>query len=781
MYAYTWDEETGGLLLNSSPLQFSKEPRPVYWRELDLLGFDNYWSYPHDDSAPIMWAEANTYIYRGRPVAKLIGGSYYSSPSIEITDTPEQENKELRLVNISLMVEKNREIIESLSQLTIKFIYDTYLKFKKIVDLFHVSYSGGKDSEVNLDLVKRALPHNSFVIVFGDTMMEYPDTYAAVENAKRICKNEGIRFYVAKANTSPNKTWKQFGPPTSTIRWCCSVHKTTPQLLLLRDIIGKDNFTEMAFVGVRADESIRRASYEKISYGTKHKGQFSCNPILEWNSAEIYLYIFQHKLHMNKAYMRGLSRAGCLVCPMASKLSEHLRLKNYETQVSEYLSLIKETNASDTTPERLQSYIENSGWKVRKNGRDLTLADRSYVECISKGYLTITFRDKNEIWKIWAKTIGPLFYNEVGIYTLISNNREFKFEITSQSNGFWKVIIIDESKKYTEFFKRFRRIFRKAHYCVSCQVCEANCKHGNIIFGINGNIAISDKCVQCGECLEVGDTGCLVYKSLWLSNNTTTNMKQKSLDCYATHAPLIDWFNQFYKLGKNFDAGHSLGNNMVPIFKRFLRETEILKVKDEQGVLYELFFRLGLEDDNLWSLMLINAMQNSPLFNWYAKQFKFGELYNQKYFSDLLSNEGGVPVRSTKSIPNDMKKLMTLPLGILGLGTYENGDKATGFTFIREANKNLDPRVLLYSLYKYAEACGDFKQFTMSRLFDATIDSDGVSPVRIFGIEEEAMEKMLKGLSISYPEFINVAFTHDLDNITLKDEKSSQDVLTLFQ
>ena len=29
MYSYTWDTETGGLLLNTSPLQFSKEPRPV--------------------------------------------------------------------------------------------------------------------------------------------------------------------------------------------------------------------------------------------------------------------------------------------------------------------------------------------------------------------------------------------------------------------------------------------------------------------------------------------------------------------------------------------------------------------------------------------------------------------------------------------------------------------------------------------------------------------------------------------------------------------------------
>ena len=61
MYSYTWDAETGGLLLNSSPLSFSKEPRPVYYKELDILGFDRYWNYAKNDSYPYMWAEANNY------------------------------------------------------------------------------------------------------------------------------------------------------------------------------------------------------------------------------------------------------------------------------------------------------------------------------------------------------------------------------------------------------------------------------------------------------------------------------------------------------------------------------------------------------------------------------------------------------------------------------------------------------------------------------------------------------------------------------------------------
>ena len=80
MYSYTWDEETGGLLLNSSELKLSKEPRPVYSQELDLLGLNQYWDYDKKDTVPIMWAEANNYIYRGKLVAQTKGGAPFRKP-----------------------------------------------------------------------------------------------------------------------------------------------------------------------------------------------------------------------------------------------------------------------------------------------------------------------------------------------------------------------------------------------------------------------------------------------------------------------------------------------------------------------------------------------------------------------------------------------------------------------------------------------------------------------------------------------------------------------------
>ena len=175
MYSYEWDPETGGLLLNSSPLQLSKEPRPVYYKELDILGFDRYWKYDRNDSYPYMWAEANSYYYRGRRVAKTKGGSLYTAPEIILEEEPEPAGAPLRFVDVPAMVEKNHDLLEQLAQDTIKKIYNTYVDYRNKVDVFYVAFSGGKDSIAVLDLVQRALPHNEFEALFRMRLLKRLD------------------------------------------------------------------------------------------------------------------------------------------------------------------------------------------------------------------------------------------------------------------------------------------------------------------------------------------------------------------------------------------------------------------------------------------------------------------------------------------------------------------------------------------------------------------------------------------------------------------------------
>lgn len=70
MYSYTFDPNTGGITLNSTPTHFSKEPRPVYAAEMDILGFDKHWDYDKQNQTPYMWAESNIYWYRGVQITR---------------------------------------------------------------------------------------------------------------------------------------------------------------------------------------------------------------------------------------------------------------------------------------------------------------------------------------------------------------------------------------------------------------------------------------------------------------------------------------------------------------------------------------------------------------------------------------------------------------------------------------------------------------------------------------------------------------------------------------
>lgn len=781
MYSYSWDIETGGFLLNSTPMQFSKEPRPVYSRELDILGFDKYWNYDKDDSVPLMWAEANNYIYKGRLVAQTKGGTLFTAPVIKLIESPEPEGVKLSPVNIDLMVSKNEKLFEGFVSDTIKGAYNTYLSYKKKVDIFHVSYSGGKDSEVALDIVQRALPHDSFVVIFGDTGMEFPDTYKSVEIAKAKCKKEGIRFYVAKSHLKPIDSWKKFGPPAATIRWCCSVHKTTPQLLLIKDIVGKNAVTEMAFVGVRADESVRRSGYDYISYGTKHKGQYSCNPILTWSSAEVYLYIYANKLHLNEAYKRGNTRAGCLVCPMSANKNDYLNNLCYNESTQPLLDIIHDLDVADKGKEdRIRSYIENNGWKARKNGRDLSIAPKDYYESIIGSNLVITFKDANNDWFQWLKTVGTYVIDESkGKVTIDTSDGQYYVDVVKLQEGYLRISTYnDNTPSRTLFLKKLRIVCRKSHYCVSCHVCMANCKYGNLHFDEEGKLTISDKCIKCGKCLDI-DTGCYVYKSLWLSKGLGNMNKKKSIDCYAAHGPKIEWFQEYVKLGNNFKIENSLGNNQVPAFNRFLRDSGVI-IGDTETKLGVMLRDSNLEDNNIWALMLAN-LAYTPEVGWYISQFGFNEMIAQSSIVNTLSTTEGVSASALKSIPAALKRIAALPLKYVGFGfTEKSGKEDGGAKFTRTPWLTPSPEVILYSLYKFAEACDGYYQFTMSRLYDSNVESDGVSPVRIFGIEEEEMKKILKGLSINHPDFISVTFTLDLDNINLREDKTAHDVLDLF-
>ena len=776
MYAYEWDASTGGYVLIPMPLTFSKEPRPVYYKELDILGFDQYWIYDKNDMFPYMWAEANNYFYRGRLVAKVKGGSIYKAPEIVLIEDPEPEGYPLRFVDIPAMVEKNRDMMEQLVQDTIKKIYNTYIEHKKKVDVFYVAFSGGKDSVVVLDLVQRALPHNEFKVFFGDTDMEFPTTHALVKEIEQYCAMENIDFYYAKANLTADESWDLFGPPARRVRWCCTVHKTAPVINKLNELYDKNYVTTMMITGVRGDESASRSEYDELSNGKKIAGQYSFHPILEWSSAEIYLHMYANNLIINEAYKYGFNRVGCIMCPNSSEKHEYMKRRCFEEEVMRFTNKIISNSSKDLSGSNAERFIEVGGWKTRLSGRELKFAEEERFQFEEKkDALVFKVINLNSDWKEWYKTIGKLQTIDDCEYILEYNGIERRAMISF--DGKYDVIRIEnyqKTKNAIELVYYFKSILAKSQYCIQCGTCEAECPFRNISMK-DRKVEISNKCIKCHECLKIL-SGCLYYNSI---KGSKVMKKLTGINKYLSVGVDANWIESFVK-----DNNYEPGNRKTDSMFGFLSDADLVK-KRQITPFGEIVFSFDLDGELPWALMLCN-LAYSPQFGWYIKNVPFNETFTVES-AGLRLKQDEVSDKAIGEFWNGFKVILdtTKPFSSIGFGIPEIDEKETKtgdvkkkmLSLIRMPWANPDERVILYSLYKFAEACGNYKQFTLTRLLDHTVESDGISPTQIFGLDRETMEKLLNGLTFNYPDLIEARFTLGLDSITLKSDLSAAEIL----
>jgi phosphoadenosine phosphosulfate reductase len=254
--------------------------------------------------------------------------------------------------------------------------------------------------------------------------------------------------------------------------------------------------------------------------------------------------------------------------------------------------------------------------------------------------------------------------------------------------------------------------------------------------------------------------------------------KMKSLNTCEEHAPKPEWVADFFERQNDFLRDSGLGPNQNTKFKRFLSDSSLI-IKNNVTDFSNQIKNIGWESESAWGLILVNLVYNNPQMRWYVDNMPAASCYHRKSIEEQLISLGQSE-KMARAIIASFKRLCDLPLGTkLNFGTItEKGNQIE--TLTRRKSTLQDNRVVLYSLYKFAEACDNYYQFTLSRLLDHTVESAGISPTQIFGFERDDMERFLNGLSAKYPEFINATFTHDLDKITLREDKTSHDVLTLF-
>ncbi len=255
-------------------------------------------------------------------------------------------------------------------------------------------------------------------------------------------------------------------------------------------------------------------------------------------------------------------------------------------------------------------------------------------------------------------------------------------------------------------------------------------------------------------------------------------MKQ-NLNTFAGHAPKPEWFREYFSNTEIFMQKNTLGNKQFDFFKRFLYDAELVDRKNKLPTEFTtLIKKIGWESPTAWGLIYINLVYNNPQIRWYVDNLPLNRSIDRAVVEEKLRVEE-VKKQGLTTIPGAYKRLCETPLGTsLHFGTTTSDGKNLA-TLTRTKARVDDGRVILYAMYKLAEAA-DWYQFNLTRMMNNDA-SAGVSPTKIFGIDKEEMEQWLNGLSTKYPQFINASFTHDLEKISLFSDKTSQDVLKLFE
>lgn len=790
MYSYIFDKKTRGYLLTTQTGKYvANEIRPVYAPELSLTGLGAYFEYDQRETRPLMWGIKNTYLVAdvndkgepcGRKVAQLNNTQYGKPLNIQVFFDGKMK---LEPVDVDAMVAANAKIMDIIvadAKRRTKELYDESIKR---CDIAYIAFSGGKDSVALLDICHRVLPL-SVPVVFSDTDMELPDTYKVINEIKQ--KYPDREFITAKAETSALENWRIFAPPSRTIRWCCSVHKSTPALICLKKKLHKSAIKVMAFVGVRGDESYARSFYEDASDGAKNASQLNRMPILDWGAHELWLYIFANDLIINCAYKKGLTRVGCLMCPESSEKYEWFVNKCYSRELKPYSDIIIGTSAKHFGSATEKSeYIGKRHWQARRSG--IVLRETITPPLEEMDGLNITFQSphfKKDLFYEWIKTIGTVVKERETERQLLkmpkSLDEGIPFVYRAPYTGGGLVSFeFQSSAEFTALVPLLRSLFKKVSACVGCQSCEAECNFGAITF-MDGKLKVNgDKCIKCHGCYDI-ENSCWRYRSMYKPENSSSVANEFAR--YNNFGLREEFIDALLERGDTFfhwDSEHPIGDKKVDACKKWFPQALIV-TKDRKPTQLVEVFRDKTKHDIAWEFVWMALVNNSPLINWYCVTT---ELDERKEVQSLLES-----LQESYPLTNNAKDRRLDALKNTADSSPLGGDsnapmlpeyKGSKVIALTRKAKDVQPLTILYGLYLIADLA-QRGSFTVRELLTADMDSKFVSPLVAFGITPDIFKKQCEGLRTRYPDYISTTFTHGNDGLEVYPQKHTlEDIVNL--
>lgn len=227
---------------------------------------------------------------------------------------------------------------------------------------FHVGFSGGKDSQAVLELVKMA--GVKYRAVYNVTTNDPADNVRFVKQ-----HYPDVGFSVPE--TSFFRLVEKKGMPTMFNRWCCALFKETAGVGFV------------VLTGVRKEESRKRAAYEEIGRWGRSKdkkesvdidkmevNEFRCvsgkdkfmvYPILEWTEKDVWDFIALRGLPVNPCY-KTHTRVGCVFCPCARPKDIRVYCEAHPKLKAAFIRAIDRYVERDREKQKLPSAEDYFNW-----------------------------------------------------------------------------------------------------------------------------------------------------------------------------------------------------------------------------------------------------------------------------------------------------------------------------------------------------------------------------------------------------------------------------------
>ncbi len=734
---------------------------PVFYEELDFLGFKDFWKYP-ECKEPLLWGkDAGAYIeywYKGKLVAKVRKGALFKKHSIQYVE------KGLQLEPMDL--EKLKSLYEShirdLTNEALDYINMEVEKFKEFGHGLVVSYSGGKDSQVVIDLVLQVVPYKDLYVVFTDTKMELDDTYKTVELTEEYYRKffPDFKIHVVSSPFETAELWELFGPPSRLKRWCCSVYKIAPQVKFLDRLGNAGSNSVLVFEGTRASESKTRANSCRTSPREKTFREINIRPVFHWRDFDVYMYILLKELPLNPLYRKGFRRVGCSVCPFASNWSEYLIENLYPHRAERFIRVLENYayNMGVEKQEELIEYISSGAWKMRAGGVGLK-SEQSVEFLREENSLKAVLKGRRENFFEWVKTVGTLhLLEEKDGYKkgeLRVGDAVIKFAY--KEKGDITRIEFHDLEPHPVLYSKLEKVLYKTTYCLHCTGCEVECPHSAVIT-YPKVVVNSSKCTHCGNCLDFLPTGCYVAESVKISiaggMKKERNMK---VNRYLTFGLRGRWLHEFMEIGSKWLIDNTLGVEQKKAMNNYLFDIGLIDKNKQITEFFHTLQKVFIKDtEAFWQIVWVELCINSDLFRFYVEEVPWGKVWTKEELVKKLVEEKGVAERTARNGINSL----TNTLEESPLGQWFGRKEGKG-QYFKVGTDKVSSLVVGYALYRLK----DIKGWRGTTIRELARIKEG--PIAWLGIPKEILR--YKILSLKNIKLVDADLVADLDNIFFYD------------